>query len=306
MKTMYIAFSGTYDGGHKLGDCITMVKACYLFAENEPHDKIIVSLNRKHPLNFLWQKFIDKYNVEVIYDEFYQNNKNLMWSVFHERRISRSINNIKFDSYKELYLRIDGGTRQKYLCNAELGLNRKNIFEYYYFGQENKPEYCVGGDHFKNDLIYYSADKTNIPKRSVFISPLAVCQGNDIFTFNFWKKVVDILTNNGIFVFLNTNKKDLFANMSHQKNIEFTYQDSNNYELLLNTVASQQLVVCGNTGIGWFAGATGVPLMAMEPEFFWYMDYRYRECGVESLKHIFSQPNSDFVAETIIEYIYSI
>lgn len=304
MKTMYIAFSGTFEGGHKLGDCITMVKACYLFAENEPHDKIIISLNSRHKLNFLWKKFIDKYDVQVVYDDFPLDDKDLMCKVFHERRIMRRVHNIKFDSYKELYLRVDGGKRQGYLCGEERGLGRKNIFEYYYFGQENKPENCIGGDHFKNDLIYYSPNRNKVPKRSVFISPLAVSQGNSIFTFDFWKEVVKNLTEKDVFVFLNTNQKHLFKEIN--KNIEFTYENNDDFESLLNTIASQQLVVCGNTGVGWFAGATGTPLMAMEPPFFWFMDYRYKECGVESLKKLFSEPNPTVISTSVVEYLDSL
>lgn len=305
MNTMYIAFSGTFEGGHKLGDCITMVKACYLFVENEPHDKIILSLNPRHKLNFLWKKFIDKYDVQVVYDDFPLNDKDVMYKIFHERRITRRIQNIKFDSYKELYLRVEGGKRQKYLCGEERGLGRKNIFEYYYFGQENKPEKCIGGDNFKNNLIYYTPDRNKIPKKSVFVSPLAVSQGNSIFTFDFWKEVVKILVEQDIFIFLNTNQINLFEDIKSEK-IEFTYENTNDFETLLNRVASQQLVVCGNTGVGWFAGATGTPLMAMEPPFFWFMDYRYKECGVESLKKLFAEPNPNIVSNSIVEYLNSL
>lgn len=300
MKTMYIAFSGTYEMGHKLGDCITMVKACYLFAENEPHDKIIISLNSNHKLNFLWDKFIDKYDVDVVYDDFAISNFEEYYSVLDERRRNRKVKNINFDTYKELYLRIHGGKRQKILCEKERGLGRKNIFEYYYYGQENKPDCCLGGDHFKNDLIYYAEQRTKTLPRSVFISPLAISQTNKVFTFDFWKKVVLNLIDKEIYVYLNTNNN--FFKDIESKFLIFTYREDNNYRKLLNQIASQKLVVCGNTGIGWFAGATGTPLMAMEPSFFWFMDYRYKECGVESLKRLFSKPEPDVVSQAIIDY----
>lgn len=299
MKTMYIAFSGTYEMGHKLGDCITMVKACYLFAENEPHDKIIISLNHNQKLNFLWEKFIDKYEVEVVYDDFCDIEK--LTEVLDQRRKSRKINNLNFDTYKELYLRIHGGKRQKVLCGQERGLGKKNIFEYYYFGQENKPETCINGDHFKDELFYYSSNRDKTKKNSVFISPLAISQSNKVFTFDFWKQVVLNLCEQKVHVYLNTNS-DFFKN-TPKDFVTFTYEKNNEYRRLLNRIASQKLVVCGNTGIGWFAGATGTPLMAMEPPFFWYMDYRYRECGVQSLKKLFQEPEPKVVSEAIVQYL---
>lgn len=301
---MYIAFSGTYEGGHKLGDCVTMVKTCYLFAENEPHNEYILSLNPKHKLNFLWDKFIHEYQVKVIYDDFPSKwsvpKSEVVYEIFNERMASKQVQNIKFDTYKELYLRIHGGKRQFHLCGSERGLGRKNIFEYYYFGQQNKPEKCVGGDKFKNNIIYYEP-KEKAPERSCFISPLAVSQGNKVFSFDFWRNVVKFLTKKEILVFLNTDKENSFKEINSPF-LKFTYQKNDDYKSLLNTIASQRLVVCGNTGIGWFAAATGVPLMAMEPSFFWFMDYRYRECGVESLKQIFSQPNAEEVSNAIINY----
>lgn len=298
---MYIAFSGTYEMGHKLGDCITMLKACYLFAENEPHDKIIISLNPKHKLNFLWDKFIDQYDVDVIYDNLQSNDPNHLYNILNERKINKKINNISFDTYKELYLRIHGGKRQKFLCDVERGLGRKNIFEYYYYGQESKPENCIGGDHLKSDLVYYCSDREKTLKKSVFISPLAISQGNKIFNFEFWKNVVLNLIKEKIHVYLNTNN-DFFNDISSDL-ITFTYQENDNFRKLLNRIANQKLVVCGNTGIGWFAAATGTPLMAMEPPFFWFMDYRYKECGVESLKQIFAEPNPQIISNAIIKYI---
>lgn len=130
MSTMYIACNNTMPRGYFLGDILTVIKAAWMFVENEPHDHVVLSLHDREPLNFLWDKFIADNLVTVIYDRWDQGNRDAQFAAFGERLTSRRVKDIPFDTYKELYPRLDGGARQHILCGRENGIGRKNIFSY--------------------------------------------------------------------------------------------------------------------------------------------------------------------------------
>ena len=298
MSVMCIAFNGTTAMGQFLGDTIVSIKAAYLMARAVPCSKYILTLSRKGELNFLWQKFIDTFNCSVFYDQFDAGNMDVRFAHWDKWRRERCIEVNpgevwRFDHYRELYRRIDGGMRQSALCGSERGLGRKNIFEYLYFGQEDKPEECVGGDSFGGDLIYY---KLAPPEWDVFVSPEAKCQGNSVFTMEFWDKVIRKLVAAGVKVTCNNRgpfAEDLTGDHYHR--IFPPFRD------LPEEVCKHRLVCCGNTGIGWVAGATGVPLLAMQPPDSNMQDYRYEWCGVKSLVEFVETPDVDYVVRRVQE-----
>ena len=57
-STMYIAANNTMERGYFLGDVITLIKVAYLFVDNEPHDRVLLSLHHHDQLNFLWDRFL--------------------------------------------------------------------------------------------------------------------------------------------------------------------------------------------------------------------------------------------------------
>lgn len=290
---MLIAFSGTTACGQFLGDTITSIKAAYLMARSMPCSKYILALSRSGELNFLWQKFIDAFHAEVIKDDFHPGNMDERFAAWNRWRETMEINGQKFEHYRELYRRIDGGHRQPVLCGREAGLGRKNIFEYFYFGQQEAPEPVADSDSFGSDLIYYQLGR---PEWDVLVAPYAKCQGNGTFTFQFWDKVVRKLVASGVKVTVNHNGEfceDLKG--SHYRR-EFPP-----FKELPDFVCRHRLVCCGNTGIGWLAGATGTPLLAMQPPDSNMQDYRYEWCGVKSLVEYVETPDADYVCRRVME-----
>lgn len=281
-KCCYFAFSGTDVGGHKIGDHITAAHIVRLMIENEPHEQYILSLNPQDPLAFVFDQVILEYNIEVIWDNWTPGDLPHIYRVFDQRRRDRMIEGRIFNTYKEIYLRTAGGDRQGILCGGEKGLGRRNIFEYIFFGQEQAPALCLGGAHFCRKSLGYQW-KPVAPKRSVFVAPIAISQSNDVFTMEWWRQVIERLLAENIELTVNTPNEAQFGN--HPR-LTYSYQPGN-IRGLFDQIRHQQLVLCGNTGIGWIAGACGVPLIAGEPDFFWFMDYRYRECGVQSVVDIF-------------------
>ena len=297
MTTMLIAFNGTRDMGQFLGDQLCSLKVAYLFAQNEKYDKCMISMSPSNEMGFFWQKLIDDFNMEVIYDDFHPGNMDQRFEAWSSYQRDRHINGKPFDIYKELYRRIDGGRRQPQLCGGqEVGLRRKNIFEYMYYGQETAVEPIVNGDHFDQSMIYYP---THPADSGVLISPHAKCQGNHVFTFEYWGRVVRKLLDAGISVTVNYNGhfcEDLNAHPLYRK----IFPD---FKGLLDEVCRHRLVACGNTGVGWLAAAAGVPLLAMQPENSNMADYRYEKCGVKSLVEIIEQPDADYCARRIVEEV---
>ncbi len=283
--TGYIAFSHTELTGFKVGDHIVAAHMVRLFIENHPHDHWILTLNPASKLNFVFDQVVLEYNVEVLYDVWPDGDIEHLNRCLDERRRTRMVQGRVFDTYKEIYCRTHGGPKQRSLCGRENGLGHRNIFDYYFFGQEGlSPQACMGGGTFGRYSLGYQWKPTT-PKRSVFVAPIAFSQTNEVFTMDFWKQVIDALLDADVDVTVNTPNQGQFG--SHQ-NLCYFYSPGS-VRGMFEEVQKQRLVLCGNTGVGWVAGAYGVPLIAGQPKFFWFQDYRYDWCGVQSLVNIFGQ-----------------
>jgi hypothetical protein len=200
-----------------------------------------------------------------------------------QRLKSRKVKDIYFDTYKELYPRLDGGNRQVVLCGRENGLGRKNIFEYYYYGQQEYKEHIFGFTIFTSNII-------DVPKierknnKSVFIAPHEKCQGNRFFTLDFWKKIVTELLKLNIEVTI--NDKGNFCNDIKSNLLRYSFVPFNELPLV---IAREQLVLCGNTGLGWMASAVDTSLIAFEKDMI-FAEYAFHKCGLTSLLHTISEP----------------
>lgn len=293
----YIAFSHTPDSGFKIGDTIVAAHVVRLFCQNCPHDEWILTLNPQNELNFCFEQVCKDHNIRVLHDVWQPGDINHLNRCMAERRSSRMVHEFSFNTYKEIYRRTDGGAKQIGLCGAEKGLNRKNIFEYYFFGQEQAPDECKGGDRFTSASLGWQWTP-EAPSRSVFVAPHAYSQGNGVFTMDYWREVINRLLIAGIAVTVNTPNQGLFG---VHPSLTYSYHEGP-IRGLFDQIARQQLVLCGNTGIGWIAAAHGVPLIAGQPKFFWFLDYRYDWCGAQSVVDIFGKDSgaerngSNFVA----------
>lgn len=297
MDTMLIAFNGTHETGQHLGDTIVSLKAAWLFAQNQHNpkcEKILLTLSPGHDLNFLWDKFVRAYAVEVIYDSFHAGNLDQRYVSWDQWRAQREIEGRPFTVYKELHRRVDGGMRQGKLCGHEAGLGRKNVFEYLYYGQEKVDEPCQGSGHFGSELVDYPAARR---RRAVLIAPYAKCQGNQVFTFQYWDAVVRGLVAKGVDVTVNYNGA-FCDDLNERGNYRKIFPDMKG---LMHEVCDHKLVACGNTGVGWMAAACGVPLLGMQPHDSHFQDYRYEWCGVRSLVEILDKPDHDYCVRRIVE-----
>lgn len=295
MSTMYIACNNSVNLGFFLGDVITLIKTAYLFVENEHHDEIFLSLLEHDPLNFLWWKFIDSHGVRVLWDDWVPGDKEARNRFLQERIDAYKVHNIPFDTYKELYTRLDGEGRQCLLCGEHRGLGKRNIFEYYYCGQQQCASNPKGLGQFDPGLIKYQCQEST-PKRSVFIAPHEHSQRNRIFTLQFWEKVTGLLLKKGVHVTLNS--LTLMKERRHPL-LTVTFKP---FPSLINQISSQQLVVCGNTGIGWVAASTGVPFIAMEKDMF-FEEYSFEKCGCSMLLETVREPDPVYAAETVLRYL---
>lgn len=297
MATMLIAQNETRESGSFMGDQLCSLKAAYLFAEHGGCDKFIMSVSPGNEMAFLWQKFIDKYNVELVYDNWNPGDWSQRWAGWNKWRAERSIEGRPFDVYKELYLRIHGAMRQNMLCGSERGLGRRNIYSYWWCGQEGCPdELPIEVDWFDDTLIYHP---NRTPDRDVYISPHAKTQGNMTFTFEFWTRVVKALIDAGITVTVGYEGffcDDLNGHPLFQK-------FWGNHKQWMHELCKHKLVACGNTGTGWLAAACGVPMITMEPPNSQMPDHRYRECGLRNIVEVVDRPDSDYVAQRIIEEV---
>lgn len=296
MSTMYIACNNAMPRGYFLGDMLTVIKAAWMFVENEPHDHIILSLHDREPLNFLWNKFIADNLVTVIHDRWHQGNRDAQYAAFGERLTSRQVKGIAFDTYKELYPRLDGGARQAILCGRENGIGRKNIFCYYYFGQQSWRDDPQGDETFGPELI----DVPPAPRstqRSVLVAPHEKCHGNAIFAHAFWEQVILGLVRAEIEVTVNDDRG--FMQYAEGPLLKRSYLP---FHELVTQVAAQRLVVAGNNGIGWLAGATGAPLLALERNAV-FPEYSFAKCGLRSLAAVIDQPDAPRVVQWITDYL---
>lgn len=297
MSTMLIAQNETRESGSFCGDQLCSLKTAYLFVQNQPDvDRVLMSVSPGNEMDFLWTKFVDRYEVELIHDDWNPGDWGERWTAWDKWRTERCINGIPFDHFRECYLRIHGAQRQHVLCGSERGLGRRNIYEYWLAGQENAPDEFPGADWFDDSLIYHPS---LTPIRDVYISPHAKTQGNVTFTFDFWSDVVHRLIDAGMTVTVGYNG--------------YFCEDLNNHPLYMKhwgdhrqwmeQLCRHKLVACGNTGTGWLAAACGVPMITMEPPNSAMPDHRYRECGLKNIVEVVDAPNVEYVARRIIEEV---
>jgi len=294
MTTMLIANNCTVESGSFMGDQLCALKACYMFVENEPDvDRVIMSVSPKNQLHFLWSNFIKRYNIELVYDEWNPGDWSARWTAWDTWRRERSIEGIKFDKYREHYLRIHGAQRQTLLCGSERGLGRRNIYEYWFFGQEHLPETCAGSDVYDVEIDH----PPHVPDRDVYISPHCKTQGNVTFTFDYWTQVVHKLIDAGVTVTVGYNG----SFCDNLNNHPLYRKHWGTHEQWMEQVCRHKIVACGNTGTGWLAAACGVPLFTMEPHNSQMPDHRYRECGLRNIVEVMSEPDADYCAKRLIE-----
>lgn len=275
------------------------MKAAYLFAEHAPPDvdHFIMSVSPENEMAFLWDRFIRKYDVELVYDDWNPGDWSQRFQAWDRWRADRSIEGHKFDYYRELHLRIHGHFRQPALCGSERGLGRRNIYQYWWCGQEGSPdELPPEVDWFDDSLIDHPPHE---PTRDVYISPHAKTQGNAVFTFDFWAEVVHRLVEAGVSVTVGYNGyfcDDLDGHPLYCKHW-------GDHKQWMDQVCSHRLVACGNTGTGWLAAACGVPMITMEPPGSMMPDHRYRQCGLRNIAEVVDVPDAAYVARRIIEEV---
>ena len=306
MATMLIALNAAEEGGQFLGDQLCSLKVAYLFCQNENPSKVILSVSPQNRLNCFWQKFIKAYDVEVVYDSWNPGDWPTRWENWDRWRTERQIEGRPFDMYRELYRRIDGGNRQRVLCGGENGLNRNNIFEYLYYGQENFTLGCPSitikeGEHFGSELI----DHPTLPaERGVYIAPYAKCQRNDVFTMEgFWTNVVTQIVEAGVSVTVGFNGQFCEHLNGHSLYQKFFGEDPHCWEKVQHEMCRHKLIACGNTGIGWLAFASGMPVIAMQHVGSQMPDYHYDKCGCKSLVELIREPDADYVARRIVQEV---
>lgn len=313
MTTMLIANNCTRESGSFMGDQLCLLKTCYLFVENTPGvDHVIMSMSPGNEMAFLWTKFIEKYNIELIYDDFNPGNWTERFNAWNRWRAERKINGIKFDIFKECHLRIHGHQRQQMMCGSERGLGH-NIYEYWWRGQENSPEEMpkdvepwdnhgvTTSYRFGDDLIHHPP---HTPQRDIYISPHAKTQGNATFSFEFWGQVVRQLIDAGVSVTVGYDGYFCEELNNHPLYKKFWGGlGEAGHKLWMEEVCRHKLVACGNTGTGWLAAACGVPMITMEPPNSVMADHRYRECGLANIVEVVDTPNAEYVARRITEEV---
>ncbi len=307
MSTLLIANNCTRESGSFCGDQLCALKAAHMFAQEPGIDKILMSMSPGNEMLFLWQKFIDDYKIELIYDNWNLGDWSARWQAWDKWRKEREIEGRKFDHYRELYLRIHGAQRQTLLCGSERGLGRRNIYEYWVAGQENTPDLFPGSDVY--DVEIYHPLLT--PTRDVYISPHCKTQGNITFTFEYWSQVVHKLIDAGVTVTVGYNGHFCDGLTGHP----LYKKHWGDHRAWMEQLCQHKIVACGNTGTGWLAAACGVPLLTMEPHNSVMVDHRYRECGLRNLVEVIDgytvdalgndmERVADYCARRIIEYCY--
>jgi D-glycero-beta-D-manno-heptose 1-phosphate adenylyltransferase len=277
--TLFIANNCTRESGSFMGDQLCMVKAAHLFVEHAPPDtdKVVMSASLANEMYFLWTKFIRTHRVELVHDNWNPGDWGTRWVAWDRWRAERKINDIPFDHYRELYLRIHGAQRQTILCGSERGLGRRNIYSYWWCGQEGNPEELPSSvDWFDDTLIDHPP---HVPLRDVYISPHCKTQGNHTFTFNFWAAVVHRLLDTGVSVTVGYDGW-FCENLNNHPLYKKHWGDHRQW---MEQICSHKLVACGNTGTGWLAAACGVPMLTVEPHNSVMADHRYRQCGLRNI-----------------------
>jgi hypothetical protein len=125
----------------------------------------------------------------------------------------------------------------------------------------------------------------------VFLAPHEKCQGNRHFTLRFWEQVALELLRCGVEVTVNDPGSPFMAACRHPN----FHRAFPMFRELFQELCSHSLVLGGNTGIGWAAGACGVPLVAAEKDLI-LSEYSFEKSGVESLVAVVREPD---VRETV-------
>lgn len=305
MSTILIALNATRESGSFMGDQLCALKTAYLFVANQPDvDKILLTVSPGNEMAFLWSRFISDPRgdgtvppVELVYDSWNPGDWEARFVSWNRWRLEREADGRKFDHYRELYLRIHGAQRQAALCGAERGLGRRNIFEYWYYGQENMPVSgtCIGSDVYDVEINH----PPHLPDRDVYISPHCKTQGNITFTFDYWSQVVYKLVDAGVSVTVGYDGyfcEDLIGHPLYRKHW-------GTHRQWMEEICRHKIVACGNTGTGWLAAACGVPLFTMEPPNSQMPDHRYRECGLRNLVEVMDSPDANYCAKRLIEEV---
>ncbi len=282
---MHISYNGTYEFGHRLGDTIAFAYAARLMAQNELNGpRITLSLNRNHPLNFVFDKFIEDFNVTpIVSSEFAYRSP---YQAFDSIRRERQVEGKPYGAYKELYRRIDGPNRQLSLCGEVRPLlPEHNIFHYLVRGQEGCPAEITGATSF-GPWAFNFPRGTIVPRKSVFISPHEHSQGNRVFTEDFWRQVIDLLLAAGLNVTVCSNSMQWPDPLPKGLTL-FWARD---YPHLFNVIASQRLVLSGNTGTAWVAAATGVPMIIGEGEVAFH-GWSFSRCALPNLLNLITEPD---------------
>ena len=293
MTTMLIAFNGTRQNGNFIGDQLCYLKTAYLMIANEPTvDRVIMTLSPGNEMAFVWTRFLadPRSNglmkpVEVIQDNFDAGDWYSRFDTWDKWRRDRQINGIQFDYYRELYLRIHGQHRQIALCGNERGLGRRNIYEYVYFGQEHMPDVCTGSDVYDARIEHPPLSH----ERDVYISPHCKTQGNITFTFDYWRNVILRLLDAGVTVTVGYDGQFCDDLNGHPLYRRFW----GGFDQWRDELCRHRVVACGNTGTGWLAAACDIPLVTMEPPNSQMADHRYRECGLQNLVAVLSEPDAE-------------
>lgn len=288
MTTLFIANDCTRESGSFCGDQLCSLKAAYLFVQHtEGVDKVVMSMSKFNEMNFLWDRFIDNPKgdgsipkVQIVWEEWNPGDWVSRHGAWDQWRAQRSVDGVKFDHYKELYLRIHGALRQSALCGYERGLGRRNIYSYWWCGQEGCPEELPQSvDWFDDTLVYHPQRE---PLRDVYISPHCKTQGNYVFTFDYWARVVNRLLDSGITVTVGYDGY-FYPEFNAHPNFKRHWGDHRQW---MEQVCHHRLVACGNTGTGWLAAACGTPMITMEPHNSVMADHRYRECGLRNILEV--------------------
>lgn len=274
---MHISYEGTYENGHRLGDSIAYAYAARVIAASEVRTpRVSMTFNRDHPYNFVFDQFCADYGVERHYTQAIPTQS--PYGRFNEIRRDRTFHGKHIGAYKELYRRIDGELRQTMLCGEHRALEEPhgNIFTYLLRGQESAPS-TTQAINFGPQAFGWEW-KPEAKKKSVYVSPHEMSQGNAYFTLEFWQKVVALLLKKGVTVTVASDQPDLWP---QHKNLALFYAQTP--QQLVATIAAQRLVICGNTGTGWVAGATGTPLIVCEPPHLNFEGWRFARCGFRNI-----------------------
>jgi len=284
---------------HCLGDVITSVHSAWLWVREYRPSRVILSLCRDEAWNPLWARFVRENRAAVVWDP-KAKEKSETYALFDDRRRTRQVEGRPFDIYRETYVRTDGGPRQTALCGSEVGLVERErpltIFTYNWYGQENESR------PFPARNAGFGPGVIDVPEvtRScrVLVSPYAKCMGMDVFTWDLWRELTGRLLEAGLPVTLN-HSHDLWDLRHPLLERRFSTPES-----IADYVAGHALVVCGNTGVGWVAAATGTPLLAVQPRDGWmFQDFRYENAGIPSLLGIVEEADPAMVAGRAVDWV---